>query len=51
MDKCDMSYECKYWSCFSSICELSGKDCSGDNTNCPNYVDSNDDEPSVQKGE
>lgn len=42
MDKTEMSFECKYWGCFCSVCELDGKDCDGDDINCPNYVDRND---------
>lgn len=40
----EIGFECQHWNCFSSICELDGKDCSGDTYNsCSNYVDCNED--------
>lgn len=43
MDKSDMSFECKWWSYFSSVCEIDGKECSGDAyETCPFYIDCNE---------
>ena len=41
MNKYDMCFECKYFAWGCGTCELDGKDCSGDNIECPNYVDRN----------